>query len=90
MKSANPATYQVFKELLARMDRPTAIRELLKDAGVTQERLGEEIGCHPSNISKTLAGEGELTLIRLRIRKRVSEALGLPEEVLWPEEGRAA
>ena len=43
------------------LNKPNRIRELRKKAGLSQEKLGDELGCNKSKISKLENGNQELT-----------------------------
>lgn len=43
------------------MSAENRIKELRKKAGLSQEKLGEEVGCNKSKISKLERGDQELT-----------------------------
>lgn len=46
------------------MSKPTRLRQILKDEGITQEMLAEWSGLHVNTIGHWVRGEGENMAIR--------------------------
>jgi transcriptional regulator with XRE-family HTH domain len=70
---STPKEVEIFVDLYA--DLVVRINQILRDKGLTKKELAENLGKHPSEVSKWLNGEHNFTL---RSLAKLSAELGEP------------
>jgi len=66
--------------------RAKKIQKAMIDKDLTAAGIGRAIGCTRSNVQHTIMGRSK----SIRVRRAISEALGIPYEILWGEDKRMA
>jgi transcriptional regulator with XRE-family HTH domain len=59
------------------------IKKILIDKGISQAKMAKDLNIHPQRICDMLSGR----LPGWKYRRRISQYLGIPEEVLFPDDG---